>query len=126
MPIVTVEGLGAAGDLHPLQEAFIEEQASQCGYCTAGMIIAAQGLLNQKRYPTDDDIRQALADNLCRCGAYDRVRRAIRLHIGRPEDPIYEVRTLESAERADPPAAELPYPLQQTPELDAWIRIDAG
>jgi CO/xanthine dehydrogenase Mo-binding subunit/aerobic-type carbon monoxide dehydrogenase small subunit (CoxS/CutS family) len=131
LPIVTLEGLGTADALHPLQEAFIEEEAAQCGYCTAGMIIAAQGLLNRQRYPTDADIREALADNLCRCGVYDRVRRAIKLRIGRPEDPLYELRTEEVARptplaKPTPSAApELPLPIQQTPELDAWIRIDA-
>jgi CO/xanthine dehydrogenase Mo-binding subunit/aerobic-type carbon monoxide dehydrogenase small subunit (CoxS/CutS family) len=127
LSIITVEGLGTADNLHALQEAFLEEQAGQCGYCTAGMIIAAQGLLNRQRYPSDDDIREALADNLCRCGAYDRVRRAIKLRIGRPESPIYEVQTGKASravEPAGPPTADLPYPIQQTPELDAWIRID--
>src|SRR5690554_4254758 len=93
LPIVTVEGLGGPDDgLHPLQEAFIEEQAAQCGFCTAGMIIAAQGLLNRTRYPTDEEIRAALDDNLCRCGIYDRVRRAIRLRVARPDaEPRFEV-----------------------------------
>lgn len=122
LPIVTVEGLGTAEALHPLQEAFIAEQAIQCGYCTAGMIMAAQGLLNRMRYPTDDEIRTALADNLCRCGVYDRVRRAIKLRIGRPEpEPIYEVRPAEAVEPGPPPA--LPRVLQQTPDLDRWIQI---
>ena len=77
-----LEGLGDPDELHPLQQTFLEEQAAQCGFCTAGMIIAAQGLLNSMRYPTDDDIRAALSQNLCRCGVYDRVRRAIKLRIG--------------------------------------------
>ena len=64
LPVTTVEGLGTAEALHPLQEAFIEEQAIQCGYCVTGMIIAAQGLLNRVRYPTDEDIRTALANNI--------------------------------------------------------------
>ena len=124
LEITTVEGLGSADDLHPLQEAFLEEQAAQCGYCTAGMIIAAQGLLNRTRYPGDDEIRQALDDNLCRCGTYDRVRRAIKLRIGRPEaEPIYEVRTAEVAHAELP--SELPISLRQNPDLDARIRINA-
>lgn len=127
MPIITVEGLGTADalHLHPLQAAFIEEQAIQCGYCAAGLIMAAQGLLNRIRYPTDDDIRQALADNICRCGVYDRVRRAIKLRIGRPADsPIYETGTMPSSMEANPPETALPRSLQQTPELDRWIRIN--
>jgi CO/xanthine dehydrogenase Mo-binding subunit/aerobic-type carbon monoxide dehydrogenase small subunit (CoxS/CutS family) len=121
--IITVEGLGTPVNLHPLQEAFLEEQAAQCGFCTAGMIIAAQGLLNRTRYPSDDEIRAALDGNLCRCGTYERVRRAIKLRIGRPErNSIYEV--IEVPELPFPPAAqELPSSLQQTLDLDAWIRI---
>jgi len=125
--IQTVEGLGTANALHPLQEAFVEEGAIQCGYCVSGMIIAAQGLLNRTRYPNDDEIRAALDGNLCRCGVYDRVRRAIKLRIGRPVwDPIYEV--------FDAPALSTPLPeqqllsptLQETPDLDAWIHIDGS
>lgn len=124
LPIVTLEGLGTADKPHPLQEAFMAEQAIQCGYCASGMIIAAQGLLNRARYPSDDEIRAALADNLCRCGVYDRVRRAIKLRMGRPESaPIYEVHQPETpAEMETPPA--LPRSLQQTPDLDRWLRIN--
>ena len=127
--ITTIEGLGTTDALHPLQEAFIEEQAIQCGYCVTGMIMAAQGLLNQHRYPTDDQIRAALADNLCRCGVYDRVRRAIKLRIGRPDaSSIYEVS--EETPVAVPPTGERPGSrrpgsLEQTPQLDAWLRINA-
>ncbi|HEX6386413.1 MAG TPA: molybdopterin cofactor-binding domain-containing protein, partial [Anaerolineae bacterium] len=125
LPVTTVEGLGTAGGLHPLQEAFIEEQAIQCGYCAAGMVVAAQGLLNRVRYPTDDDIREALADNLCRCGVYDRVRRAIKRRIGRPDSSaIYEMRTPPPEPAAAGPLADLPHSLRQTPDLDAWVRIN--
>ncbi len=121
--ITTVEGLGTAGALHPLQEAFLEEQAAQCGYCTAGMIIAAQGLLNRTRYPSDDEIRAALDDNLCRCGVYDRVRRAIKLRIGRPEwQPIYAMQQGEPLPGSA--TTDLPSSLQKTPDLDAWIHIN--
>lgn len=123
--ITTVEGLGSADALHPLQEAFLEEQAAQCGYCMAGMIVGAQGLLNRTRYPSDDEIRAALDDNLCRCGVYDRVRRAIQLRIGRPPaQPIYEALTPPAPPR-DPAPADLPASLRQTPALDAWVRINA-
>jgi nicotinate dehydrogenase subunit B len=126
--ITTIEGLGTAGNLHPLQEAFIEEQAIQCGYCVSGMIMAAQGLLNQRRYPTDEEIRTALADNLCRCGVYDRVRRAIKLRIGYPVmTPIYEVsnRKLLAEPETATLSSTLPEPLLQTPELDSWVRINS-
>ncbi len=125
--ITTVEGLGTADALHPLQEAFIEEGAIQCGYCVTGMIIAAQGLLNRTRYPTDEEIRGALDGNLCRCGVYDRVRRAIKLRIGRPEwDPIYTV--VDAPPLATPPPSQqlLSPALQENPDLDAWIRIDGS
>jgi CO/xanthine dehydrogenase Mo-binding subunit len=128
LAITTIEGLGTAGNLHPLQEAFIEEQAIQCGYCVSGMIMAAQGLLNQRRYPTDEEIRTALADNLCRCGVYDRVRRAIKLRIGYPVmTPIYEVSQGEPPPEAGtlPRSESLPEPLRQTPDLDAWVRINS-
>lgn len=122
--IMTVEGLGSEAEPHPLQEAFLEEQAAQCGYCTAGMIVAAQGLLNRRRYPTDDEIREALNNNLCRCGVYDRIRRAIRLRIGRPVwEPVYEVHDVADIQPVEA-AAELPGSLRQTPDLDSWIRFN--
>jgi nicotinate dehydrogenase subunit A len=82
-PVTTLEGLAAshAGDhahLHPVQEAFVEEQAAQCGYCTNGMIMSAAALLAKTPKPTDADIRQALAYNLCRCGTHLRILRAVK------------------------------------------------
>ena len=124
LEITTLEGLGGAEDLHPLQEAFLEEQAAQCGFCAAGMIIAAQGLLNRVRYPTDADIRAALAKNLCRCGVFDRVRRAIKLRVGRPEwDPIHEVaRPAPVGDRS--PSPEASPSLESSDQIDDWIRFD--
>lgn len=123
--ITTIEGLGTPDALHPLQEAFIAEQAIQCGYCVSGMIIAAQGLLNRTRYPSDEEIRTALDGNLCRCGVYERVRRAIKLRIGRPLwEPIYEVVEAPPLSAQANQPVTLPPALQQTPELDAWLRID--
>jgi nicotinate dehydrogenase subunit A len=75
--IVTLEGLGTLEALHPIQQAFLDEQAAQCGFCTAGMIVAAAALLDQNPQPDETDIRQALAVHLCRCGTYHRVLRAI-------------------------------------------------
>src|SRR5271169_6821414 len=74
--IGTIEGLSARGT-HPLQQAWIEEQVPQCGYCQAGQIMAAAALLARTPQPTDDQITQAMTGNLCRCGTYDRIRRAI-------------------------------------------------
>ncbi len=76
--VLTVEGLGTAENPGPLQQAFITEQAAQCGYCTAGMIMRAQALLDHNQTPSDADIRAAMEPNLCRCGTYIRIIRAIR------------------------------------------------
>ena len=123
LEITTVEGLAEGGELHPLQEAFLEEQAAQCGYCTAGMIIAAQGLLNRVRYPSDADIRAALSGNLCRCGIYDRVRRAIKLRIGRLEAP--NLRLVEGEPLAEASAhIRISPSLETYPQIDNWITIN--
>jgi nicotinate dehydrogenase subunit A len=75
--VTTLEGLGTRDRLHPLQKAFIEEQAAQCGYCTNGMIMTAKALLDKTPKPTEAQIRKALAANLCRCGTHNRVVRAV-------------------------------------------------
>ena len=79
--ITTIEGLSAKG-LHPLQQAWIAEQVPQCGYCQAGQIMEAAALLAKNPQPSDDQITQAMAGNLCRCGTYDRIRRAINRAAG--------------------------------------------
>lgn len=76
--ITTLEGIGARDELHPVQQAFIEEQAAQCGYCSPGMIVAAAALLWRRPHPTDEQIRAALDGNLCRCGSHARILRAVR------------------------------------------------
>jgi nicotinate dehydrogenase subunit A len=75
--IVTLEGLSPQDALHPLQQAFIDEQAVQCGYCINGMIMQAASLLQQTPHPSEHDVRQALANNLCRCGTHLRILRAV-------------------------------------------------
>ena len=77
-PITTLEGLSVDGELHPVQQAFIDEQAAQCGYCLNGMIISAAALLWKNSHPSDTEIRQALDGNLCRCGAHLRILRAVK------------------------------------------------
>ncbi len=77
-PILTVAGLGAAENLHPLQRAFVDTGAAQCGYCIPGMIMAAKGLLDEHPHPTDEEIREALSGNLCRCTGYIRAFQAVR------------------------------------------------
>ena len=77
--IVTVEGLAGGGGLHPLQQAFVEAGAVQCGFCTPGLLIAAHDLLDRDPDPADADIREALAGNLCRCTGYEKILDAVRL-----------------------------------------------
>jgi nicotinate dehydrogenase subunit A len=77
-PITTLEGLGTADELHPLQQAFIEKQAGQCGYCANGMIIAAAALLWRVPHPSAGQIRAALDGNLCRCGSHTRIIWAVQ------------------------------------------------
>jgi nicotinate dehydrogenase subunit A len=76
--ITTLEGIGTADSLHPLQRAFIAETAAQCGYCIPGIIIAAKALLDRNAAPTDTEIREALALHLCRCGTHARILKAVR------------------------------------------------
>jgi nicotinate dehydrogenase subunit A len=82
-PVTTVEGLGTAEAPHPVQRAFVEEQAAQCGYCIDGMIMSAAALLRKTPRPTDAQIRAALEGNLCRCGTHLRILRAVRRAAGR-------------------------------------------
>jgi nicotinate dehydrogenase subunit A len=80
--VTTVEGLGTPQQLHPIQAAFVEEQAAQCGYCTAGMVMTTKALLDKKAKPSEAEIREALAGNLCRCGSHLRVVRAVQRAAG--------------------------------------------
>ena len=76
--ITTIEGLNSEGELHPLQKAFIEHDALQCGFCTSGMIMNAHGFLNQNPNPTRENIINGMEENLCRCGSYNRIIDAIQ------------------------------------------------
>jgi len=82
-PVTTVEGLLDGGRLHPVQQAFIDEQAAQCGYCTSGMVMAAAGLLRDRPAPAEREVREALDGNLCRCGTHGRIIRAVQKAAGR-------------------------------------------
>ena len=75
--ITTVEGLSKNGDLHPVQKALLAEQAAQCGYCISGILVTATAFLAQNKNPTEAEVRTALDRNLCRCGAHNRVVRAV-------------------------------------------------
>ena len=81
--VTTLEGIGTLEQPHPLQAAFIEEQAAQCGYCIPGMIMMAKALLDRKQQLSEDEVRLALASNLCRCGTHNRIVRAI-LKVAQP------------------------------------------
>jgi aerobic-type carbon monoxide dehydrogenase small subunit (CoxS/CutS family) len=74
---VTIEGLAANGKLHPLQQAFLDEEAFQCAYCTSGMIMSAHALLEKTPKPSDEDITQFMNGNICRCGTYPRIMAAV-------------------------------------------------
>ncbi len=76
--VVTVEGLADAGELHPVQQAFVEAGAVQCGFCTPGLVVAAADLLGRNPQPTDDEIREALSGNICRCTGYAKILDAVR------------------------------------------------
>jgi aerobic carbon-monoxide dehydrogenase small subunit len=84
--IVTVEGLASGDQLHPVQQAFIEAGAVQCGFCTPGLLIATHDLLRRGGWPTDAEIREALAGNLCRCTGYEKILEAVRLAADRWQD----------------------------------------
>ena len=75
--VTTLEGLGTVAKPHPLQQAFMHEQAAQCGYCINGMIMSAKALLDQKPHPNEAQVREGLAGNLCRCGTHCRIIRAV-------------------------------------------------
>ncbi|MGH3472598.1 MAG: (2Fe-2S)-binding protein [Nocardioidaceae bacterium] len=81
--VVTVEGLAVDGELHPVQQAFIDAGAVQCGFCTPGLLVATHDLLNAKPDPQDAEIREALAGNLCRCTGYEKILDAVRLAAAR-------------------------------------------
>jgi carbon-monoxide dehydrogenase small subunit len=81
--VVTVEGLAGEGELHAVQEAFLEAGAVQCGFCTPGLIVATHDLLARRPQPTDPEIREALAGNLCRCTGYEKILDAVRLAASR-------------------------------------------
>ena len=76
--VTTLEGLGSTKKLHKIQQAFVDEQAAQCGYCINGMIMSTKALLDKTPKPTDSQIREALAGNLCRCGTHIRILRAVK------------------------------------------------
>ncbi len=128
--ITTLEGLGTPENLHSLQKAFMEEHAVQCGFCVSGMIMAAKALLDRNPNPTDGEIKGAIANNLCRCGIYDRILRAVKRAAGFPVDPpgfregLNQEPDLSSGSEAPVAADGLAGSLMHTPDLDSWVRIN--
>jgi nicotinate dehydrogenase subunit B len=137
-PVTTVEGLAAGGQLHPVQQAFLDEQAAQCGYCSSGMIISAAALLRDQPAPSEQDVRRALDGNLCRCGCHGRIVRAVLRAAAAPASPAGPVNSSTgtpaacTAETASPSAdapvvpvaagpAELPANLAANPLLARWL-----
>ena len=84
---MTVEGLAQDGKLHPIQEGFHEKHGLQCGFCTPGMMMTAFALLQKNKVPTDDDIRWAIAGNLCRCTGYVNIVEAVKYAAGKMSEP---------------------------------------
>jgi carbon-monoxide dehydrogenase small subunit len=76
--VITIEGIAKGRELHPLQKAFVEKGAVQCGYCTPGMVLSAKSLLDENKQPTEEEIRQALSGNLCRCTGYAKIVEAVK------------------------------------------------
>ena len=103
--MTTLEGLGTLDKPHPLQKAFIDEQAAQCGYCASGMIMAAADLLNRNPQPQEADVRAALAGNLCRCGTHNRIIRAVLRAAHRTGALTMNAPTRRAATFSSPPAA---------------------
>src|SRR5215472_5696504 len=139
-PVTTVEGLAPPGQLHPLQQAFLDEQAAQCGYCSSGMVISAAALLPDQPAPTEQDVRRALEGNLCRCGCHGRIIRAVLRAASGPATSARPVAaeaaapgattpaaastvgaTASPSEPAAPGAAELPDNLAANPLLVRWL-----
>ncbi len=123
-PVITVEGLLDGGRLHPVQQAFIDEQAAQCGYCTSGMVMAAVGLLRECPAPTEREVWEALDGNLCRCGTHGRIVRAVLKAAGRTPDGQTVVPHLPAEPFPDPPAG--PLPAGQPPAEVAAAGASAG
>jgi nicotinate dehydrogenase subunit B len=107
-PVTTVEGLSCDGRCHPVQQAFIDEQAAQCGYCTPGMVVAAAALLRDHPAPTDQQVREALDGNLCRCGAHGRIVRAVLKAAGRKSEQAVAPDVSAGQVTASQPPAQAP------------------
>jgi nicotinate dehydrogenase subunit B len=125
-PVTTVEGLSGDGRLHPVQQAFIDEQAAQCGYCTSGMVMTAVGLLRDRPAATEQEVREALDGNLCRCGTHGRIVRAVLKAAGRtPDGPTAAPRPPSGSPRppsgSPRPPSGSPRPLSAGPAVPSGV-----
>jgi len=130
-PVTTVEGLPTGGRLHPVQQAFLDEQAAQCGYCTAGMVMTAVDLLRDNPAPAEKEVRAALEGNLCRCGTHGRIVRAVLRAAGQAPCPPPRPASTPSRPVSAPPrpastpsrpvSAALPASLAANPVLARWL-----
>jgi CO/xanthine dehydrogenase Mo-binding subunit len=124
-PVRTVEGMSGDGRLHPVQQALIDEQAAQCGYCTSGIVMAAAGLLGERSAPAEQEVREALDGNLCRCGAHGRIVRAVLKAAGQFAAGQSPARVPAGPLSAGPAApsgvSPLPADLAANPVLARWL-----
>jgi carbon-monoxide dehydrogenase small subunit len=118
--VTTIEGIGAADSLHPMQEAFWSAHGLQCGYCTTGMIVSAVDLLQRNPDPSDDEIRAGLEGNLCRCTGYENIVKAVRaagaaMRSGEPRHSVNELMPTHPPIEEPPPSGEaiIPPPLHE-------------
>jgi len=129
--ITTIEGIGTSENLHPIQEAIIEEQAIQCGFCTPGIIMAAKALLDRNPNPSEAEIKSELAMNLCRCGVYDRLIRAVKRAAGQfvappaYRDELDRKLDLQAGATFPDETDGLAGSLMQAPDIDSWVKINS-
>src|SRR2546428_10820696 len=109
-PLITIEGLERSGQLHPVQKAFAEADAMQCGYCTPGMIMESVALLRRKADPAAPEIAHALEGHICRCGTYDRIVRAVRRAAAAAEGPAGRAKRGRPRATRSPPSPSAPSP----------------
>ena len=121
--VTTPEGLGTPEQPHPVQQAFLDEQAAQCGYCVNGIIMTTAGLLDADSLPDEERIQQALANHVCRCGTHHRILRAVRRLAGAEPAPCVTcVRRTDLDPAPGGPAPDLPGALRSAPRVEDWLR----
>lgn len=122
--IRTPEGLGGPDSLHPIQEAFLNEEAAQCGFCINGIIMTTAGLLQRNPDPSDDEIDGSLVEHICRCGTHNRIVRAIKRAAGRPQARKRGVYLTQSKRTSAPSTAQAPAIVRRYPRVEDWLAFD--